>query len=90
MISSWARRTTWSRFKIKAAVAGPVIGSLNGTTEGGWFRYARLTEQAGADGLGLNLYELTLDLGETGTEVSLPTFAGPDFSARFSCQSAAR
>ncbi len=55
--------------KIKAAVAVPVIGSLNGTTEGGWLRYARLIEQAGADGLELNLYELALDLGETGAEV---------------------
>ncbi len=55
--------------KIKAAVAVPVLGSLNGTTEGGWLRYARLIEQAGADGLELNLYELALDLGETGAEV---------------------
>lgn len=55
--------------KIKAAVAVPVIGSLNGTTEGGWLSYARLIEQAGADGLELNLYELALDLGETGADV---------------------
>lgn len=55
--------------KIKAAVAVPVIGSLNGTTEGGWLRYAQMIEQAGADGLELNLYELALDLGETGAEV---------------------
>ena len=33
--------------KVKAAVGVPVIGSLNGTTEGGWLRYARLIEQAG-------------------------------------------
>jgi dihydroorotate dehydrogenase (fumarate) len=55
--------------KVKAAVAVPVIGSLNGTTEGGWLRYARLIEQAGADGLELNLYELALNLEETGQEV---------------------
>src|ERR1019366_7522514 len=55
--------------KIKAAVAIPVIGSLNGTTAGGWLRYARLIEQAGADGLELNLYELALDLGQTGADV---------------------
>ena len=36
----------------------PVIASLNGTTEGGWLAYAGLIEQAGADGLELNLYEL--------------------------------
>jgi dihydroorotate dehydrogenase (fumarate) len=55
--------------RVKAAVSVPVIGSLNGTTEGGWLRYARLIEQAGADGLELNLYELALDLGETGQGV---------------------
>ncbi len=55
--------------KIKAAVTVPVIGSLNGTTQGGWLRYAQLIEQAGADGLELNLYELALDLGESGAEV---------------------
>jgi dihydroorotate dehydrogenase (fumarate) len=55
--------------RIKAAVAVPVIGSLNGTSEGGWLRYARLIEQAGADGLELNLYELAIDLDETGEEV---------------------
>jgi dihydroorotate dehydrogenase (fumarate) len=55
--------------RVKAAVAVPVIGSLNGTTEGGWLRYAQLIEQAGADGLELNLYELATGLDETGTEV---------------------
>jgi dihydroorotate dehydrogenase (fumarate) len=55
--------------QIKSAVAVPVIGSLNGTTEGGWLRYAKLIEQAGADGLELNLYELALDLDESGTDV---------------------
>jgi dihydroorotate dehydrogenase (fumarate) len=54
---------------IKAAVAVPVVGSLNGTTHGGWLRYARLIEQAGADALELNLYELAIDPGETGEEV---------------------
>jgi dihydroorotate dehydrogenase (fumarate) len=55
--------------KIKATVAVPVIGSLNGTTEGGWLRYARLIEQAGADGLELNLYELAIDPNEPGEAV---------------------
>jgi dihydroorotate dehydrogenase (fumarate) len=55
--------------KVKAAVAVPVIGSLNGTTEGGWLRYARLIEQAGADGLELNLYELAIDPDEDGQAV---------------------
>ena len=55
--------------RIKAAVSVPVIGSLNGTTPGGWLEYSRLIEEAGADGLELNLYELATDLDETGGQV---------------------
>jgi dihydroorotate dehydrogenase (fumarate) len=55
--------------RIKAAVSVPVIGSLNGTTEGGWLSYARLMEQAGADGLELNVYELATDPDEAGAAV---------------------
>ena len=55
--------------RIKAAVSVPVIGSLNGTTVGGWLAYARLIKEAGADGLELNLYELATDLNETGEQV---------------------
>jgi dihydroorotate dehydrogenase (fumarate) len=51
---------------LKAAVGIPIIASLNGTSEGGWLHYARLIEQAGADGLELNLYELATDLDEPG------------------------
>ena len=40
----------------KMAVDIPVIGSLNGTTPGGWVEYARLIEEAGADALELNVY----------------------------------
>ena len=42
--------------KAKAAIDIPVIGSLNGVTTGGWTRYAKLIEQAGADALELNVY----------------------------------
>jgi dihydroorotate dehydrogenase (fumarate) len=44
--------------RVKAAVTVPVIGSLNGTSPGGWLSYARLIEQAGADALELNLYTI--------------------------------
>jgi dihydroorotate dehydrogenase (fumarate) len=40
----------------KATVDVPIIGSLNGVTPGGWTRYARLIEEAGADALELNVY----------------------------------
>ena len=44
--------------RIKAAVAVPVIASLNGRGVGGWLTYARLLAEAGADALELNIYEL--------------------------------
>lgn len=41
----------------KRALSIPVIGSLNGTSpRGGWVRFAKLIEQAGADALELNVY----------------------------------
>ncbi len=40
----------------KQAVSIPVIASLNGTTTGGWLRYAVLMQDAGADAIELNLY----------------------------------
>lgn len=47
--------------RVKQAVSVPVIASLNGTTNGGWIRYARLIQDAGANGLELNLYEVVAD-----------------------------
>jgi dihydroorotate dehydrogenase (fumarate) len=47
--------------KTKAAVSVPVIASLNATTQGGWVRYARLMQDAGADALELNLYHVAAD-----------------------------
>lgn len=40
----------------KEAVGIPVIGSMNGTSVGGWLDYAKKIEEAGADGLELNIY----------------------------------
>jgi len=45
----------------KAAVAIPVIASLNGSTLGGWTDYAKQIEQAGADALELNIYWIPTD-----------------------------
>ena len=45
----------------KQAVEIPVIASLNGVTGGGWVDYARRIEQAGADGLELNIYDIPTD-----------------------------
>ncbi len=45
--------------RLKGAVGIPVIGSLNGITNGGWIEYAQKIEQAGADALELNIYNLS-------------------------------
>ncbi len=42
--------------KAKKAVAIPIIASLNGSTINGWLQYARKIEEAGADGIELNMY----------------------------------
>ncbi|MBI1374748.1 MAG: dihydroorotate dehydrogenase-like protein [Phycisphaera sp.] len=47
--------------RVRDAVAVPVVGSINGTTRGGWLGYARLIEDAGADALELNIYDLAID-----------------------------
>jgi dihydroorotate dehydrogenase (fumarate) len=51
--------------KTKKAVNIPVLGSLNGVSTGGWTSYARKIEEAGADGLELNLYYLPIDVDMT-------------------------
>jgi dihydroorotate dehydrogenase (fumarate) len=61
--------------RIKTAVRVPVIGSLNGLTPGGWLRYARLMEQAGADALELNVYSLATDATEDAHAVEDRTIA---------------
>jgi dihydroorotate dehydrogenase (fumarate) len=53
----------------KKALSVPVIASLNGVTPGGWVKYARLLELAGADALELNLYGVAADMAVTGRQV---------------------
>jgi len=55
--------------RTKAAVAVPVIASLNGVTVGGWTDYAGLIEQAGADALERNVYHLPLDPDEAAAAI---------------------
>ena len=47
--------------QVKAAVGVPVIASLNGTTAEAWLKYARLLQEAGADALEVNFYEVVTD-----------------------------
>ncbi len=53
----------------KAAVDVPIIGSLNGISEGGWTAYAEHIEEAGADALELNIYFLPTDAKATAADV---------------------
>ena len=55
--------------RIKAAVAVPVIGSLNGTTPEGWIDYAKQMQEAGADALEINFYHVATDPAESGADV---------------------
>jgi len=48
-------------YNLKRAVEIPVIGSLNGITNGGWIEYAHKIQEAGADALELNIYNLPTD-----------------------------
>jgi len=47
--------------RLKQNLSIPVIGSLNGVSKGGWTKYARKIEEAGADALELNLYYLPVN-----------------------------
>ena len=51
--------------RAKEAAGIPVIGSLNGSTLGGWLDYAKSMEQAGVDGLELNLYYVATEPDES-------------------------
>ncbi|NOZ72692.1 MAG: dihydroorotate dehydrogenase-like protein [Chloroflexi bacterium] len=53
----------------KEAVDIPIIGSLNGVSTGGWIKYAKMIEEAGADALELNIYYIPADSAMTGAAV---------------------
>jgi dihydroorotate dehydrogenase (fumarate) len=55
--------------KAKQSLGIPVIGSLNGISTGGWTKFAKQIEQAGADALELNVYYIPADPKMTGKEV---------------------
>jgi dihydroorotate dehydrogenase (fumarate) len=53
----------------KKALSIPVIASLNGYTAGGWTRYAKQFEDAGADAIELNVYFLATDPADSSETV---------------------
>ena len=57
--------------RAKEAVKIPILASLNGATTGGWVRYAKDTEQAGADAIELNTYALATNSSQTSSELEL-------------------
>ncbi len=54
---------------LKERLEIPVIASLNGTTPGGWISHATEMEQAGADALELNVYQVAADIAVSGGEI---------------------
>ncbi len=55
--------------RAKKATQVPIIASLNGSSAGGWTKYARQIEEAGADALELNVYYIPTNAVITGNDV---------------------
>jgi dihydroorotate dehydrogenase (fumarate) len=55
--------------KAKAAVNIPIIASLNGSTLGGWTKFAAEIERAGADAIECNIYHIPTDPALAGQDV---------------------
>ncbi len=53
----------------KELLSIPVIGSLNGSSPGGWVRYARQMQDAGADAIELNVYFVATDPSVSSAQV---------------------
>ncbi len=51
--------------RAREAVGIPIIASLNGATTGGWVRFAKEMEQAGAHAIELNTFALATDSSQT-------------------------
>ena len=54
-----------------------VLASLNGVTAGGWTSYAKLLEDAGADGLELHLYHAASDMTMSAGMFRDPSWSRP-------------
>lgn len=59
----------------RGAVQIPIIASLNGATPGGWVRYAKDVEQAGAHAIELNTFALATDQTLTSSAIELQLLA---------------
>ena len=54
---------------LKKSLSIPLIASLNGVSKGGWIEYAGKLEEAGADGLELNITYIPTDIDMDGRTV---------------------
>jgi dihydroorotate dehydrogenase (fumarate) len=55
--------------KAKSSVGIPVIASLNGTTDGGWTEFAKKMQEAGADAIELNIYNIPTAMDIYGEDI---------------------
>ena len=55
--------------KCKASVKIPIIASLNGSTLGGWTKFAAEIEKAGADAIECNIYSIATDPMLSGADI---------------------
>jgi dihydroorotate dehydrogenase (fumarate) len=55
--------------RIKKSVGIPVFGSLNGVGIGGWTKYSKMMEDAGADGIELNIFYIPTDTALSANEI---------------------
>ncbi|MFN1834555.1 dihydroorotate dehydrogenase-like protein [Balneola sp. MJW-20] len=55
--------------KATELVTVPIIGSLNGVSNSGWIKFAKMIEQAGADALELNIYHIPTDPEVSGKDI---------------------
>lgn len=56
-------------FQAKKALAVPIIASLNGRTGEAWLQFAHTLQQAGADAIELNMYDISTDLFVSGAVI---------------------
>ena len=68
--------------RARDAVRIPIMASLNGATSGGWVRFAREMEQAGAQAIELNTFALATDASQTSAEVEQQLLDLVEASAR--------
>ena len=59
--------------RARAAVGIPVIGSLNGTSLGGWLGYGSAIEEVGADALELNIFDVPMNERASGAQIEQET-----------------